>query len=427
MRGDLVFEKLGEIDPELVADALQKEAPLMDLDTLTTSRKPSRGAILRRLTVIAACILLAGLFLVGGGTGLFLIAVRPFEENTSASEDGETESALHGYEGVFRIYDISGTQLLFAEQNPDHADAVREIISILNRATEPAVYEIESPGNFTMTVGDTTLTVRYGMLYNKASGQTYAFAEGDWERFRTLIREICGYFPDGLAEPPGYITYEYVTRHRKDVYSLSVTVHNSLYVLKSLTLEHEGGDFVVSTQLDYFAEEYYFCTIPEDAPLGNYTAYAAFETPYSDQGSVLECAWPSVLTVVEHEKEPAYTFEYGPTEIETLYHYGDTLTLHAALTNLGDDLYRYGSNTVLHPKVELRIRRGDEMLSFKMTDEWITEDGEQIRFLKSEKKGESGEYVLRITEDMPEGMYDLVLSFEGHEEVYPQAFTVTVP
>ncbi|MBR5124679.1 MAG: hypothetical protein IKU90_06055 [Clostridia bacterium] len=436
MRGDLVFEKLGEIDPELVADALPNAMPLMSVSDLRKPPKPPRGTVWRKMLVIAACILLAGLLAVGGGVWLFREgAEQPWETDTiDASDSSDTQPSgviLHPdgsgtddtsvtepsrIEGAFRVYDITGSQLLFVDKDPAHARAIEEIMAILNRATEPTKSMIESPGNFQMMIGDTTLIPNHGTLYNRTSGKTYAFSEGDWDRFHTLIREIVGYFPNGLPELAGYITYEHVTRHPRDAYSLSVTIHNPLYTLKSLTLVHESADYSISMEEDFWGQSY-ICTIPEDAPFGKYTAYASFETLYDEEADAQEYMWKSVMTVAEHEKEPAYTFAYDWAEEEAVYHYGDTVSLYASLTNLGDDLYRYGSNTVLHPKAELRIRRGDETLSFKMTDELISEDGGLIRSLASGRQGESGWYTLLITEDMPGGMYDLVLSFEGHEKV----------
>ena len=446
MRGDLVFEKLGEIDPELVADALPNAMPLMSVSDLRKPPKPPRGTVWRRVMVIAACILLAGLLAVGGGVWLFREgAEQPWETDTVETSDlsdtapdsaeqppngsGAEDTTLTDpsrIEGAFRVYDITGSQLLFVNKDPAHADAIEEIMAILNRATEPTKSMIESPGNFQMMIGDTTLIPNHGTLYNRTSGKTYAFSEGDWDVFYTLIREIMGYFPDGFPELAGYITYEHVTRHPRDAYSLSVTNHNPLYNLKSLTLVHESTDYSISMEEDFWGQSY-ICTIPEDAPFGKYTAYASFETLYDEEADAQEYMWKSVMTVAEHEKEPAYTFAYDWEKKEAVYHYGDTVSLYASLTNLGDDLYRYGLNTVLHPKAELRIRRGGETLSFKMTDGMVAEDGELIRSLPSGKQGERGWYTLLITEDMPVGMYDLVLSFEGHEQVFENAVAVMDP
>ncbi len=103
MRGDLVYEKLGEIDPDLVADALPDAVPLVSVNSLTTPPKPPRGTVWRRVAVIAACILLTGLLLVGGGVWLFQDeAKQPWETDATTSSDmpdtdpADTVQAPHG-------------------------------------------------------------------------------------------------------------------------------------------------------------------------------------------------------------------------------------------------------------------------------------------------------------------------------------------
>ena len=82
-------------------------------------------------------------------------------------------------------------------------------------------------------------------------------------------------------------------------------------------------------------------------------------------------------------------------------------------------------NTVLHPKAELRGHYHGKTISFELTDDWIIEDGHQVRTLLSGQKGETAMYVLQITEDIPMGTYDLVLSFEGKEQIWEGSVTVT--
>ena len=443
MRGDLVYEKLGEIDPALVADALPDAVPLVSVNSLTTPPKPPRGTVWRRVAVIAACILLAGLLAVGGGAWLFQDeAKQPWETDTtdesdisdtnssdtvqtpqdSEEEPPETVPELHGYEGDFLIYDTSGTKLLYVGNKPEHEDEIREIIAILNRAVEPDTNPVASVCHFEMTVGDTALGAVFGTLVDKTNGGRYGFAEGDWARFYQLIKTICGYFPDGPVEDPAGIVCESVVRHRGDAYEISAMIYNDMYTLDDLVLVHKRTGYRIPLQIS-FGIDSYVCTIPEDAPTGYYYAVASFGTPYSDRKFTVQSRDPAV-NLQSHSKEPAYTFACDLSSIEALYHYGDTLSLDASFTNLGDDLYRYGSNTVLHPKAELRIRRGDETLSFEMTDEMISEDGGRIRSLPSGKQGESGGYTLLITEDMPVGMYDLVLSFEGHEQVFENVLEI---
>ena len=71
MRGDLVYEKLGEIDQDLIADALPDAVPLYHLGG-NNPPPPKKRPNFRKALVACACILLAGILLVGGGAVLYL-------------------------------------------------------------------------------------------------------------------------------------------------------------------------------------------------------------------------------------------------------------------------------------------------------------------------------------------------------------------
>ena len=88
MRGDLVYEKLGEIDPELLADALPPATvtpPLYQLGSNQPVKSP-RGPRIRKVLLICACIALAVLLLAGGAVALYRAWEGFFEETTPEDE-----------------------------------------------------------------------------------------------------------------------------------------------------------------------------------------------------------------------------------------------------------------------------------------------------------------------------------------------------
>ena len=101
----------------------------------------------------------------------------------------------------FRIYDGLGVQLLYVGIDPAHTDEITELQTILSRAVEP-LDSAETAPSLYMTVGDTTYAVTRGAVFDQSRKETYALANGDWERFRELVETIVGAFPDGAMTLP---------------------------------------------------------------------------------------------------------------------------------------------------------------------------------------------------------------------------------
>ncbi len=443
MRGDLVYEKLGEIGEDLITDALPDAVPLVQVDSLTASPRPPRGAGWRKAGVIAACVLLAGLLAAGGGAWLLREPDDPWDtdaaeesdtldtsgispENTvqtphdSEEDPPETVPELHDYEGKLLIYDTSGTHLLYVGNKPEHEDEIREIIAILNRAIKPDMNPVAAVCHFELTVGDTALGVVFGTLVDQTNGGRYDFAEGDWERFYQLIKAICGYFPDGLMEDPAGIVYESGIRYHGDAYEISTVIHNSMYALDDLVLMHQHTGYMIPLQAVYH-DDSYVCTIPEDAPTGYYLAVASFGTPYSDRKFTIRSHDPAV-NLRSHDKESAYTFDYDRETADKVYNVRDLIQLDILMTNLGDELYRYGGSTVIYPKATLVSESG---YSVDMFFSLVTEDGYQIRYLPSDTVTVAVELPPKDLPDLPCETYDLILSFEGHEQTFENVLEIT--
>lgn len=420
MRGDLVYEKLGEVDPELLADALSPAAvtpPLYQLGS-NQSMRPPRAPRVRKVVLICACILLAGLLLAGGAVALSRAWEGFFEETTPEDHFGKelTYGGTVSIEGFGSLTDSDDLVVIGNE------------FKARFNAAAPVEDVCECDRDLSIQIGDSTLTYNrdHGCFRDGDTGQVYQLREQDKEYVNDLL--------DDLLLLPHILTffYEYNTLRHGDDFVFSVgwwEGYGSVFEIENVYLRYEGDDVEYVTP-GFFTvsdlESTYRIHIKDDAPYGKYTLVAHVYSPYT--GRNIEMEIPSetgAIEIVPNEKEPAYDFDFDPAQMsaQTLFR-NDTLSLNVALINLGVDIHRFGLNTILHPKAELRIEQDGESLSFALTDELILDDGHQLRTIRSGETGDSVPYSLQITEELPAGVYDLVLSFEGHEKVFEDALRI---
>ncbi len=168
MRGDLVFEKLGEIDEDLIADALPDAVSLYRLggnDPLPPKKRPN----LRKVFVACACIILACVLLVGGGVILSRV-------------DHPTEHPSHE------------TETPYIDQNANGTNGVYEPETVPEPAPDPASqpfsfgYELTTPS--TVRGGDTVEIIL--SLTNNGAGFSYYGCASDYAPKAKLMAAVAG-------------------------------------------------------------------------------------------------------------------------------------------------------------------------------------------------------------------------------------------
>ncbi len=169
MRGDLVYEKLGEIDEDLIADALPDAVPLYRLDGANPP-PPKKRPNFRKALVACACILLAGILLVGGGAVL------------SRVKDHSADHPSHETEAPWIDPTVNGT------------NGVSEPETVPEPAPDPESqpfsfgYELTTPS--TLSGGDTVEIIL--SLTNNGAGFSYYGCVSDYAPKAKLIAAVAG-------------------------------------------------------------------------------------------------------------------------------------------------------------------------------------------------------------------------------------------
>lgn len=417
MRGDLVYEKLGEIDPELLTDALPPAAvtpPLYQLGS-NQSIRPPRAPRVRKVVLICACILLAGLLLVGGAVALSRAWEGSFEETTPEDHFGK-ELTYKGPVSIEGFGSLTGSEEM---------EVIGDELKACFTAAAPVEDVCECERDLSIQFGDTPLTYNrdHGCFRNGDTGEVYQLREQDKEYVNNLLAD--------LESRPNILpfAYEYDTlRHGDDfVFTLAWWEgYGSIYKIDKVYLRYDGEDteyvtpgfFTVSDQ-----ESTYRIRIKDDAPYGKYTLVAHVYSPYSGRNIEMEIpSVPGAVEIVPNEKESSYTFTWDTTQ--KIYNQGETILVDVAMTNNGDPILRWTRELSILPEVSLRsISNGK---TYPMTGEQESEWSGHLAGLDSGAVSK-GVFSLDIPSSMPVGVYDLVLAFEGHEQVYPDALAVVSP
>ena len=169
MRGDLVYEKLGEIDPELIADALPDAVPLYRLggeDPLPPKKRPN----LRKALVACACILLAGILLVGGGAVLSRVKDQSVDHPSHETETPWIDPTVNGTNGV------------------SEPETVPETVP--NPESQPFSFGYELTTPSTVSGGDTVEIIL--SLTNNGAGFSYYGCVSDYAPKAKLIAAVAG-------------------------------------------------------------------------------------------------------------------------------------------------------------------------------------------------------------------------------------------
>jgi hypothetical protein len=543
MRGDLVYEKLGEIDEDLIADALPDAVPLYRLDGVNPP-PPKKRLNLRKALVVCACLLLAGLLLVGGGVvmsrsgllggivpntepvtepetddpnarykgtvtitvgktgqtvvladdpalealgmgikkllnrisdgepspdtytmGEYVLNVDGIEIWMSVDQSGymfmkdrqemlewvldaqiaseleallrqslglENNAPYSPYTGEFLIFDSQGL-LIYAGTDPDHADEIEEILAILSRAAEPTKGITETVANFMISIGDDLLTIRQGTVHDKNRGGTFDIAKEDVDRFKELIEKIVGYYPTWPQESPFILNFTHATLHHEDAYVCTVrqaagSGYSNLYEIREVYLRPvaKGSDYRTKSFREIPDEENTYCGyIPADAPLGDYELVVSLFSPYTGRNTELTLTSPTpAVTVAAHTKQPEYVFFYETDNAVVTR--GDNIVLTVGMLNKGDPIYRYTVDEEIRPDARLRKVADGETVEYVLSSTVLIEWYGHCTSIATDESGTGEVYLSGWNhKDMPLGTYDLILSFEGHEEVFENVLAVT--
>ena len=418
MRGDLVYEKLGEIDLDLVAEALPPATvtpPLYQLGSNQPVKSP-RAPRIRKAILICACILLAGLLLAGGAVALSRAWEGFFEETTPEDHFG-TELTYKGTVSIDGIGPLTGS---------DELEVIGNELKAIFTAAAPVEDVCECLRDLSIQIGDTTLT------YNRDHG---CFRDGDTGKVYRLRDEDRAYMEDLLAmlEPPVIMNYTHATLHHEDAYTCTVSLAENenfpnIFKVKEIYLRPtaEGSDYRTDGFREIPDRDSFYCgTIPEDAPLGDYELVVSLFTPYTGRYTELTLTSPTpAVTVAAHEKEPHYAFFYECEE--HVFPQGEMFSLTAGLINRGDDIYRWSTELSILPTVQLRTVRDGETLTFHMNTGLELDWSGDLYHMTYNEPSKADFWT--VTPDLlPVGVYDLVLSFEGHEEVYPRVIAIVDP
>lgn len=414
MRGDLVFEKLGEIDPELIADALPDAVPLYRLGGENLP-PPKKRPNLRKALVVCACLLLAGLLLVGGGIALSRSLEFPWETDTDETPtDQGKELTYQGTVTIDGLPPLTGSDALTAMGD--------EIKARFSAAAPADVCECDR--DLPIQIGEDSLTYNrdHGCFRDGKTGKVYRLRDED----RAYMEELVV-----MLEPPVIMDYTHATLHPLDAYTCTVSLVKNedfpnIFEIKDIYLRSmaEGSDYRTDSFREILDRDSFYCgTIPEDAPEGDYELVVFLFTPYTGRYTELTLTSPTpAVTVAAHEKEPHYAFFY---ECEKkIYRKGEAVSLTAGLINRGDDIYRWSTELSILPTVTLRTVLDGETLTYPMTTglelEW---SGELYHMTYNEPS--KYEFWTVTPDSLAVGVYDLVLSFEGHERAFENVLAVT--
>lgn len=414
MRGDLVYEKLGEIDPELIADALPDAVPLYRLGG-EDPKPPKKRPNLRKALVVCACLLLAGLLLIGGGIALSRSLEFPWETDTDETPTDQGKELT--YQGIVTIDGFGPLT------DSDDLESIGNEIKARFTAATPADV-CDCIRDLKIQIGEDALTYNrdHGCFRDGKTGKVYRLRDED----RAYMEELLV-----MLEPPVIMDYTHATLHPLDDYTCTVSLvknedYPNLYEIKDIYLRSmaKGSDYRTDSFREIPDRDSFYCgTIPEDAPGGDYELVVSLFTPYTGRYTelTLTSRTPAV-TVAAHEKEPRYAFFYECEK--NIYRKGETVGLTAGLINRGDDIYRWSTELSILPTVTLRTVLDGETLTYPMTTglelDW---SGELYHMTYNESS--KAQFWTVTPYSLPVGMYDLVLSFEGHEEVFENVLAVT--
>ena len=414
MRGDLVYEKLGEIDPELLADALPPAAVTPPLYQLGSNQpmRPPRGPRVRKVVLICACILLAGLLLAGGTVALSRAWEGFFEETTPEDHFGK-ELTYRGTVSIGGFGSLMGS---------DELEVIGNELKAIFTAAAPVEDMCECLRDLSIQIGDTTLTYNrdHGCFRDGDTGLVYQLREQDKEYVNDLLTDL-----ESLPQILSFF-HEYTTLRHGDDFVFTVAwweEYGSIYKIDKVYLRYDGEDteyvtpgfFTVSDQ-----ESTYRIRIKDDAPYGKYTLVAHVYSPYTGRNIDMEIpSVPGAVEIVPFASEPSYTFSWNSDRI--IYSQGETILVDVAMTNNGDPILRWTKDSAILPEVSLRSVSNGK--TYPMSREQEIDWSGQLAGLDS-GAASKGEFLLGIPSSMPVGVYDLVLSFEGHEKVIENVLEV---
>ena len=157
--------------------------------------------------------------------------------------------------------------------------------------------------------------------------------------------------------------------------------------------------------------------------MGDYELVVRMHSDHSVGNTDLEIiSRTPAVTVAAHEKEPCYAFFYECEK--NVFRQYEAISLTAGLINRGDDIYRWSTELSILPTVTLRTVLDGETLTYPMTT-GLELDWSGELYHMTYNQSSKAQFWTVTSDSLPVGMYDLVLSFEGHEEVFENVLAVT--
>lgn len=335
----------------------------------------------------------------------------------------------------FKVYDIIENIPLYDLRNTDVYDGtINEILSIIDRM-EPTDTPSNSVGQYTLILGNEKYTTADEVLRDEATGDLYALVGADFPRLYKLLEDLCFCSPMGPLEIPTaqqMLHYTPARLYPGDVYTLyemSEAGGFGPFRIKEIYLCYmgENADYRISLVSGARPNSPYAAAIPSDAPFGEYRIEAVLY-PVRTEGTETYgiVSDEAVLTVLPHERATGYTFTCTPDG--EAFTRGEFIRVVAGMRNDGDDIHRLTIYDRVYPDVTIRT-----VVNGREYRYWLQnmEDQDFVSSSKLLKSGEASEgtfmFMERDSSELPAGSYDVIVSFEGHETVFTNAFTLTDP
>ncbi|MBQ9150614.1 MAG: hypothetical protein IJX72_00050, partial [Clostridia bacterium] len=213
MRGDLVYEKLGEIDPALIEEALPNNVPPVLVSSLFEKPKRTYYFNARKFAVICACLTLVAVILIGGGVILSRMVDLPWETDTTETQPSPNfNPASLAYEGTVAIEGFGELEGL--DSLTSLSGEIREAFN----SAELAEDVCECERYLSMQIGEDALTYNpeHGCFRDGETGDVYVLSSEGKAFVNQALKEL------ETREP--VLVSKHAIRHYGDAFEFSLQV-----------------------------------------------------------------------------------------------------------------------------------------------------------------------------------------------------------
>ena len=296
----------------------------------------------------------------------------------------------------------------------------RRIKTLLNAATRQGGQPTSAQGNtYSLRFENTMVWYRSDIDVPHIEDR---FAPGEWRLDTDTHTELqCimeTLFKEQLKIKCAF-TYKTATVLPNSAYEATVAYNSFHYELIEFALKHRETGYKIPFHMQGYLSHTFM--IPEDAPAGEYDLVASL---WGELDSGVFRSETAAVTVVGESIKPDYDFSYEIKNPKSAYRAGERLLVDAYMTNKGDTITRYGSNAVVCAEGKLVTVRDGQEFVLELEAWMISADGARVRTLGKGKQSYM-ELKLDIPENAVDGVYDLILYFEGHERVFKNVITIS--